>query len=62
MCLSEILNLFAHSVANGPNSLLVWLTEICTQQWPILNKSGMPGVSWKDIEERIQGLMRGTLE
>lgn len=31
----------AHSAVNGPNSLLVWLTQICTQRRPRLNEIGM---------------------
>lgn len=34
--------MLAHSAANDPNSLLVWLTEICTQQWSTFNETGVP--------------------
>ena len=40
--LPEFLDLmFVHSAITVPNSLLVWLTEICTQQSPMLNEIGM---------------------
>lgn len=51
-------NRFGHLAANGPDSLLIWLTEIFTQQWPMLKKFVYWNVSWYNAKNRIRSLRR----
>lgn len=45
------------------NSLLGWLTETWTQQWPIFNEMEMPELPCCNVEERIPRLREiGILE